>query len=416
MRPGTTCWGNTMELVWNDGGRASCGFVGLVGDCVVRSIAIATGRNYRDVYVAIGKASEKSPRGGVVATVAAEYLSQLGWRFTAGQGRLFDAESVPDGVVIAHLSVPDSPRKAHFCTVIDHVVHDTWNPSDEEDYVISGFWTCDLADGAPGGSPRFHSSTGGVRHVQSAPSDAEQVLTQKEFERILHRLRSLENTANNHASTEGEKRNALRMMQNLMLRHNLSREDITDDDNVEGMSFSKMACPVNGRRAHLWEKALAAYLTKEIFPMTAWYIGTQRNRTLFWFFGPVEDVRNCIALFRELLITIATSAQLRYGGYTRGSGASYAEGYVRGLPRHRDGESGVGQQVSAENALIHTRVLAVRDAALDWLRLECGITLSTSRRAGRDQRDPSAAALGKKHGSTHELSVPSGPKRIATKP
>jgi hypothetical protein len=405
-----------MELVWCDGGRASCGFVGLVGDCVVRSIAIATGGNYRDLYVAIGKASEKTPRGGVATTIAAEFLSRLGWRYTEGQGRLFDAASVPHGVVIVHLSFPDSPRKGHFCTVIDHVIHDTWNPSDEEDYVINGFWTCDLADATPGGRLHFHSSTGDARHVQTAPACNEQVLTQKEFERILHRLRSLENTAKNHASTEGEKRNALRMMQNLMLRHNLSREDITEDDNLERMSFSKMACPVSGRRAHLWEKSLAAYLTKEIFPMTAWYLGTKGNRTLFWFFGPVEDVQNCIALFRELLVTIAASAQLRYGGHTRGSGASYAEGYVRGLPRHQDGESKTSQQVSTEYALIHTRVLAVRDAALDWLRLECGITLSTSRRSGRDQHDPNAAALGKKHGSTHDLAVPRGPKRIATKP
>lgn len=405
-----------MELVWNDGGRASCGFVGLVGDCVVRSIAIGTGRNYRDVYVEIGKASEKTPRQGVTTTIAAEYLSRLGWRFTEGKGRLFGTESVPEGVVIVHLSVPDSPRKGHFCTVIDRVIHDTWNPSDEEEYVINGFWTCDLADTTPGGAPRFRLSASDDRQVHATSACEEQVLTQKEFERILHRLRSLENTANNHASTEGEKRNALRMMQNLMLRHNLSREDITDDDNLERMSFSKMACPVSGRRAHLWEKSLAAYLTREIFPMTAWYLGTKGNRTLFWFFGPVEDVQNCIALFRELLVTIAASAQLRYGGHTRGSGASYAEGYVRGLPRREDSESKTSPQVIIENALIYTRVLAVRDAALDWLRLECGISLSTSRRSGRDQYDPNAAALGKKHGSTHDLSVPSGPKRISAKP
>ncbi len=35
-------------------------------------------------------------------------------------------------------------------------------------------------------------------------------------------------------------------------------------------------------------------------------------------------------LFRELIVTIAAAAQVRFGGYYRGSGASYAEGYVQG--------------------------------------------------------------------------------------
>ena len=412
-----------MELNWNDGGRFASGFVGLTGDCVVRAIAIATGINYRDIYSEIGKASEKSPRNGVPTTVASQFLIARRWQYSNGRQSSFTADSLPPGIVIVHLASDKSRRHGHFCTVIDHVIQDTWNASDDDEFTVAGFWTCDeanakLASGADA-SPGHGSAVGSGDRGQNQ----EQVLTQKEFDKILHRLRSLDNTATNRASTDGEKRNALRMMQNLMLRHNLSREDITEKDNVDHVSFTKIACPVNGSRALAWEKALASYLTSEIFPMTWWYFSTKGHRTLFWFYGPFKDVQNCIALFKELLLTIAASAHLQYGGYTRGSGASYAEGYVRGLPKHQSGsgESGSGAsdqsseaKATAQNetALIQARMLAVKNAALQWLKVECGIELTTTRGTGRNQRDPAAEAKGKQHGAKHEVAPPTGPKRI----
>ena len=41
---------SNLELKINDGGRAAAGYKGQAGDCVVRSIAIATGMNYQKVY------------------------------------------------------------------------------------------------------------------------------------------------------------------------------------------------------------------------------------------------------------------------------------------------------------------------------------------------------------------------------
>jgi Protein of unknown function (DUF2786) len=389
-----------MELIWNDGGRAGCGFVGLSGDCVTRAIAIATGLNYRDVYRSLGEASQKTPRNGVSTTVAEEYLAQLQWERVHSGERRFDSLQIPAGVVIVHLVKPHALRRGHFCTVIDHVIHDTWNPSEEDEYLIENYWVRPASQ-----SDSLLPAIGANRQ-----SSAEQVLTQQEFDRILHRLRSLDNTASNHASTEGEKRNALRMMQSLMLRHNLSREDITEDDNVENVRFTRMACPVNGRRACSWEKSLAAYMTGEIFPLVQWYYGAKGHRTLFWFYGPLDDVQNCIALFRELLLTIASAALLQYGGHTRGSGASYAEGYVRGMPRSM--EQPDGDNVVSESALIQVRTLAVHGAARDWLRLECGISLVSSTSAGRHQHDPEAAHRGKQHGAKHDLSSANGRKRI----
>ncbi|EKK03067.1 hypothetical protein RBSH_01760 [Rhodopirellula baltica SH28] len=393
-----------MEFIWNDGGRSSAGFVGLAGDCVTRAIAIATGTSYRDVYQSLGKSANKTVRNGVCSSVGDEYLRANQWRRHHGNGLSFHAEHLPRGVVVVHLEKHNTRRGGHFCCLIDHEIHDTWNPMDDDDYAIVNYWTF---AGAPSDSTL--PAIGPQR-----PQDSEQLLTQNEFEKILRRLRALDTTASNHASTEGEKRNALRMMQSLMLRHNLSREDITEDDNIESVSYTRMACPVNGRRACAWEKSLAAYVSEEIFPMVQWYYGRKQNRTLFWFYGPLDDVKNCILLYRELLLTIATAAQLQYGGHSRGSGASYAEGYVGGMPKQvsQTPNAMAEDQAFSQSALIHARTLAVKQAALDWLKLECGISLVMSRGSGRDQHDPDAANRGQRHGSKHDLSTVTGRKRI----
>jgi hypothetical protein len=390
-----------MEFIWDDGGRSDSGYVGLAGDCVTRAIAIATGTSYRDVYRALGEISDMTPRNGVATSVAADYLESLGWTRHSGRRMPFAVSELPIGAVIVHLNDAQRYRSGHFCSVIDHVVYDTWNPAADETFVVTGYWTRPTVEG---------ESTMPIASRYSQPS-AEQTLTQKEFDKVLHRLRSLDSTASNNASTEGEKRNALRMMQNLLLRHNLSREDILEDDNVDSMRFTRMSCPVNGRRSCIWEKSLAAYLVAEMFPMVSWYRSSRGHRSLFYFFGPLEDVRNCIALFRELLLTIATSAHLQYGGYSRGSGASYAEGYVRGLPLHQSDDSSSVNHVS-ESALIHARTLAVKQASRDWLKLECDVSTVTRSSRGRGQHDPDAADRGKLHGSKHDLTRVSGPKRI----
>jgi Protein of unknown function (DUF2786) len=390
-----------VEFIWDDGGRADSGYIGLAGDCVTRAIAIATGICYRDVYRELGELSYMTPRNGVANNVAADYLTKLGWIYAAGNRKALMPAVLPKDAVIVHLIEPTGYRSGHFTSVIDHVIYDTWNPSEDDDFIIAGLWT----------RPEVPSrSTLPMASRQTRQSD-EQTLTQKEFDKVLHRLRSLDNTANNSASTEGEKRNALRMMQNLMLRHNLSREDISDDDNTDTMRFTRIACPVNGRRAYNWEKDLAAYLVAEIFPLTNWYFGTKGNRTLFWFYGPMDDVKNCISLFRELLLTITASAYLQYGSYSRGSGASYAEGYVRGLPRHENAGSSSAAIVS-ETALMHARTLAVKRSARDWLRLECGVKIVVSGGSGRSHHDPDAEDRGKEHGAKHDLRDASGRKRI----
>ena len=91
---------SNLPLQINDGGRAAAGYKGKAGDCVVRSIAIATGIAYAEVYEDLYKENEEfrntsrtklarslqqkndSPRSGTHRVVLKKYLQKLGWKWT----------------------------------------------------------------------------------------------------------------------------------------------------------------------------------------------------------------------------------------------------------------------------------------------------------------------------------------------
>ena len=50
---------SNLELQINDGGRYAAGYKGKAGDCVVRSIAIVTGKPYQKMYDDLYKANEE---------------------------------------------------------------------------------------------------------------------------------------------------------------------------------------------------------------------------------------------------------------------------------------------------------------------------------------------------------------------
>lgn len=152
-----------MRWVYDDGGRSLAGYVGTAGDCVTRSIAIATGRPYAEVYVALwgelreyastrrdrtakriarkGGKRGTTPRNGVSRKVFGPYLESLGWEWVPtmriGSGctvHLADGE-LPGGRLIVLVS-------KHLTAVIDGVIFDTFDPQREGD-------TFYPADGAP---------------------------------------------------------------------------------------------------------------------------------------------------------------------------------------------------------------------------------------------------------------------------
>lgn len=124
-----------MEFKYDDGGRVEAGYKGQAGDCTVRAIAIATGKLYQEVYAEINLLAKServtkgksSARNGVRIATTRKYLKSLGWQWVptmqigSGCKVHLKADELPSGRLIVRVS-------KHITTVIDGVIHDTYNP------------------------------------------------------------------------------------------------------------------------------------------------------------------------------------------------------------------------------------------------------------------------------------------------
>lgn len=120
-----------MHFQYDDGGRAAAGYRENAGDCVARSIAIAAELSYRQVCEALDELVAKagacrpgwsSANGGMPWGLCGQYIESLGWQWTPKQLDL-RRDRLPRGRII--LAMP-----AHYTTVINGVIHDTFDASE----------------------------------------------------------------------------------------------------------------------------------------------------------------------------------------------------------------------------------------------------------------------------------------------
>lgn len=140
-----------MTFQFNDGGRSEH-FDGEARDCVYRSIAIATGKPYLEVYNELNQLAQSeritkrrrwsgrsSATTGVYRETVKRYLLSLGWKFTPTMGigtgcRVhLRAEELPTGRLIVRCS-------KHLTAVIDGVINDTFDPSREGTRCVYGYF------------------------------------------------------------------------------------------------------------------------------------------------------------------------------------------------------------------------------------------------------------------------------------
>ena len=119
-----------MDYIYDDGGR-SLYFKGKAGvrDCVCRSISIASGKDYKEIYNLLSKTMGETPRGGVFTTKAKfkRMMASLGFTWVATSG-IGWTEAV-------HLAWGELPKgrlvcsmAGHYTAVVDNVVRDTLDP------------------------------------------------------------------------------------------------------------------------------------------------------------------------------------------------------------------------------------------------------------------------------------------------
>jgi len=135
-----------MKFNYNDGGRSKY-FQGSSGDCVTRAIAIATGRDYLEVYNALNKMAKRESvkrhrghkrsqsRNGVFKETWKRYLRDSGWvrvstcefGSTKSKVKFVDGALPEKGTYIVQLS-------KHLTTLVDGVINDTYDCSSKDYY------------------------------------------------------------------------------------------------------------------------------------------------------------------------------------------------------------------------------------------------------------------------------------------
>ena len=121
---------NLMELVYDDGGRHLY-FKGKSGvrDCVCRSISIASGKDYKEIYDLLFKTMGETPRGGVFTTKPKfkRMMVSLGftWVATSGIGSHQAVHLVEGELPECRLCCS---MAGHWTAVVDNQVRDTLDP------------------------------------------------------------------------------------------------------------------------------------------------------------------------------------------------------------------------------------------------------------------------------------------------
>lgn len=212
-------------------------------------------------------------------------------------------------------------------------------------------------------------------------------------EQIKDRLRKLFRVAENDASCDGEIESAMALANQLMSAHQITRDDVFEDENGE-VNLDKVTYGQTQRYSLYtsicaWESYLCKFIT-EFIPGTGYYVKrgtlkrnkagmvTQGKATLIVFYGAQTDVEFAAEIFDEVTVFVQAAARLRYGSaLARGEAAAYAEGFAVALYEAHKQEAKKLENTSDSKALIVVnRGLALREGGRNWLREEKGIRLS----------------------------------------
>lgn len=224
---------------------------------------------------------------------------------------------------------------------------------------------------------------------------------------IKEKIRRLLATAENHASAEAEVEAAMRVAAHLMQAHQLSREDISNLSEAERagrIEYGRRNSFSWGVNLTAWEASLACFVRDFVGTVHCYTQAGYRKRlggkvclytddtpwecTRVIFYGPDEDARFAVELFEEILIATASLAQNRWGGFARGAGASYCQGFVAGIAA---ANRKAVQALEAPAADGQTRALVLRNQAnalviredgKRWLERQHKVKLGRGRRRG----------------------------------
>lgn len=139
-----------MELIYSTGGREKYFKANVVGDCVCRAIANATGMDYKQVYDLINSYAKKehlskrkkkksNARNGVTKDTIWRILTDLGWKWIptmligSGCQVHLNEKELPDGTLIVSVS-------KHLTCVKNRKLYDTYDYSRGGTRCVYGYY------------------------------------------------------------------------------------------------------------------------------------------------------------------------------------------------------------------------------------------------------------------------------------
>ena len=139
-----------MELIYSTGGREKYFKANVVGDCVCRAIANATGMDYKQVYDLINSYAKKehlskrkkkksNARNGVTKDTIWRILTDLGWKWIptmligSGCQVHLNEKKLPDGTLIVSVS-------KHLTCVKNRKLYDTYDCSRGGTRCVYGYY------------------------------------------------------------------------------------------------------------------------------------------------------------------------------------------------------------------------------------------------------------------------------------
>lgn len=220
-------------------------------------------------------------------------------------------------------------------------------------------------------------------------------------------------------ATDAETENALRFARRLMLKHNVSAEDLEEAKDpheaaadVESVEYGTVHVRTVGSSQTKWELVLRWAIAELIGTVKFYSAGRVERRTDSGtlefnaisgkpmvthdtvFYGPAEDCRDAKEMIEEWTLTVMGLARMKFGGALRGDGRSYCEGFcdallakVRKIKAEEKALIAAPEQGTRSTALMVTNANQLMELKLKradvFLEKTCHVKLSKGHSSGR---------------------------------
>lgn len=256
----------------------------------------------------------------------------------------------------------------------------------------------------------------------------------RNLDKIKDKLRKLLNLSDSVSASKGEVDNAMNAATRLMSQHNLTRDDIdlSASDPVKNVTMGRHSSVSLGRNFSTWESMLLQFVAKFIGftksyqhpsqPLKKNGIavldeqGKQRFGSMVYFYGSDESAEVCVDIYEELRDTIQAMGLLLHGGWFRGDGAMYCQGFANGLQsalaRSKDGLKLCDDQTTALVLQDEKNQLAVEIKSKEWLKKVHGVKVTMVKTKGARSGDRRAYREGQRDGANYNPSRPTPTRKL----